>query len=500
MNFTTILRLIWKNNRLAEKRNPMFDKNRFAKGAFYFFLIYWAALFLLYGVMLPSVLSESNIATEPYHILNCYLIYFLIADFLFRWFIPTDYQDISRYYTLPIKRSYLVHAFLIDKLAGKGKLFWLAFFIPFALRSLHYYYGWSGTIGYSIGIYLLFLLNSQWFLCTRLLSEKKFFYTLLPLILVYGGLAALEFLDTQQMVSHFTVDLGEGFMEWNLFYFTLPVILIVLLYVINFKLMKSLTYQYGSENKKTGAGKLSRFTIARGNGNFSQYVNLNIRMMTRTKYNRRSMIMSIGFAAVFWGMLLGFHDFTNYLTGIGFTFYFLSIGVFNMSQLQLNFSMESTFMDGLMVQPLSLKQYIRAKYLLHVAITVFLSLVLFVVCAIKGIDLLLPFAVLFFNIGGYFPIVLFFSRFNTTRLELNGSMMQKNKNQKWTNFVFAILIYLPTYISGILQIFLEESSIFIAFIIGGLAVFLLHPLWIDAIVRKWTQKKYYNLEQFRKKA
>ena len=48
-----LYKIIKQNQKLAEKRNPAFDTNRFAKFLMYFMIVYWAALFLFMGVMLP---------------------------------------------------------------------------------------------------------------------------------------------------------------------------------------------------------------------------------------------------------------------------------------------------------------------------------------------------------------------------------------------------------------------------------------------------------------
>lgn len=41
--------IIRRNEKLAAKRSPMFDKNRFAKFLIYFMVAYWAALLLFMG-------------------------------------------------------------------------------------------------------------------------------------------------------------------------------------------------------------------------------------------------------------------------------------------------------------------------------------------------------------------------------------------------------------------------------------------------------------------
>lgn len=50
--------IIRRNEKLAAKRSPMFDKNRFAKFLIYFMVAYWAALLLFMGVTLPQLLNR----------------------------------------------------------------------------------------------------------------------------------------------------------------------------------------------------------------------------------------------------------------------------------------------------------------------------------------------------------------------------------------------------------------------------------------------------------
>ena len=58
--------IIRRNEKLAAKRSPMFDKNRFAKFLIYFMVAYWAALLLLMGVTLPSAFeSAAPVVNKP---------------------------------------------------------------------------------------------------------------------------------------------------------------------------------------------------------------------------------------------------------------------------------------------------------------------------------------------------------------------------------------------------------------------------------------------------
>ena len=54
--------IIRRNEKLAAKRSPMFDKNRFAKFLIYFMVAYWAALLLFMGAVSYTHLTLPTIA------------------------------------------------------------------------------------------------------------------------------------------------------------------------------------------------------------------------------------------------------------------------------------------------------------------------------------------------------------------------------------------------------------------------------------------------------
>ena len=73
-----LLSIIRQNQKLAAKRNPAFDRNRFAKFLIYFMVAFWAAYLIFIGVMLSFAFEDIFPSMEPYHIMNQGLIYLLI--------------------------------------------------------------------------------------------------------------------------------------------------------------------------------------------------------------------------------------------------------------------------------------------------------------------------------------------------------------------------------------------------------------------------------------
>lgn len=109
-----LLTEIRRNQKLAAKRNPMYDRNRFAKFLIYLFTAFWAAYLILIGVTLPIVFEEGFPTMEPYDMLNACLPGFLFIDFLLRFLFPTPVQQIKPYLLLPIKKQQLINVLLVQ--------------------------------------------------------------------------------------------------------------------------------------------------------------------------------------------------------------------------------------------------------------------------------------------------------------------------------------------------------------------------------------------------
>ena len=96
-----LLSIIRQNQKLAAKRNPAFDRNRFAKFLIYFMVAFWAAYLIFIGVMLSFDFEDIFPSMEPYHIMNQGLIYLLILNFPVTLHAPTGHvardQALSAY-------------------------------------------------------------------------------------------------------------------------------------------------------------------------------------------------------------------------------------------------------------------------------------------------------------------------------------------------------------------------------------------------------------------
>ena len=158
-----LYRLISANKKLAEKRHPMFERNMAMKIFTYVFIGFWAVYLMFFGVVFYFAFAGASI--EAYDMINGGAIFFLTIDFLLRFGLQeTPAQEIKPYKLLPIPEKYLLNFFLMRTGISGFNLFWFFFFVPYGALSVPFYHGFPGLVGFWFGWWLLFVLNSYWYL------------------------------------------------------------------------------------------------------------------------------------------------------------------------------------------------------------------------------------------------------------------------------------------------------------------------------------------------
>lgn len=299
-----LLTEIRRNQKLAAKRNPMYDRNRFAKFLIYLFTAFWAAYLVLIGVSLSFAFEEDIPGMEPYDALNSVLILFLLIDFLIRFLFPTPAQEIKPYLLLPVSRQRLINTLLVQVGLKLYNLFWLFLFVPFAALTAARYFGVAGVTGYAVGIWLLMTANAYWSILVRALARQHTLWLLLPAA-VYGLLALLEFVPSQGMVSQFSMWLGEAFLRWNLLAHAGVLAVIVLLLLVNCRVQTACIYSELGRKEDSRVRHFSRYGYLERFGMTGEYMRLELRMIFRNKTPRKNFQMMCIVLVLFAAMLFG---------------------------------------------------------------------------------------------------------------------------------------------------------------------------------------------------
>ena len=491
-----LYKIIKQNQKLAEKRNPAFDTNRFAKFLIYFMIVYWAAIFLFLGVSLPFMFEGLVPNMEPYHIMNQGFIYVMLADFLMRFIgQPSVSQEIKPYLLMPVKRKKLISLLLLRSGLDSYNFMWFFVYVPFAFLTIIRFYGFGGMFLYLIGIWLIFVFNNYWYLLCKLLLGEKTLWLLLPTA-VFGALGAAEFLLDGLPISRFTMDLGEGFIEGNPLSFLFMLACIGVLFFINLKLQQRMIYNELSKKEDTKIKRVSEYKFLDKYGEVGEYIRLELKLIARNKtvktQFRMGLIVMLGFS-----FALAFTDVYDgsYMTSFICLYNYAVLPIMTLGQVM---SFEGNYIDGLMSRKESIFNLLRAKYYLTTLIILVPFLIMMFPIAKGKITLLTAIAYLIFVAGFVFFMLLQLAVYNTRTLPLNSNLMKSNKSSNWIQgLVTGCAFMLPLLIDKLLSALLQEEVAHIILILIGLGFIATHNLWIKNIYKRFMKRRYQNMEEFR---
>ena len=490
---------IRRNQKLAERRSPMFDKNRFAKFLIYFTVAFWAAYLVFVGVMLYLAFKEQIPHMEPYHVLNQILLVFLVLDFLIRLMIPTPLQEIKPYLLLPVLKRKVLDTLLVQHGLKLYNLIWLFLFVPFACLAVFRFYGVAGVAGYAVGIWLLMVANGYWSMLVKTLMRVHFAWLAL-VVPVYGLLALLEFLPDTHWVSTFTMNLGEGYILWNPVAIIGTCVAIVLLAGVNRRVQLRLIYDELSRTEDSRVRRISSYAFLDRYGRIGEFMRLELKMIFRNSITRRQFWSFVVLIVLFVAMLSFFPkeamEGNHSLIGSDF-FCMYCYGIVGLMSLVQVMSTEGNYIDGLMVRRDTIHSLLCAKYYVF-CVLLFLPFALMLVPVFRGrISLLESVAYWFFTMGFSACCLLQLAAFNNKTMSLNAKMMGKQGNSSYQFVMSLVVLFLPLLLYKALAVCFGLTATYLILSGGGLLLMATHRLWLKGICRRFMARRYANLEGFR---
>lgn len=360
MNFMQLYKELRQNQRLAEKRHPMFDQNRFAKLFVYGMIIFWTAYMMFIGVMLPFAFRALFPNMEPYHILHQGAIYLLLADFLTRFtFQKSSTQEVKPYLLLPVPQRQVMNFFLLRSALNTYNFFWFFLLVPFAFLSLFRFYGLAGVCGFLLGWWLLMITNSYWYLICRTLINEKALYLLLP-VGVYALWGCVEYLPENGLLGQFTMNLGEGFILWSAWSYLVVVAGMLFMAWAARRIQSYYMYKELGKTENNSLRRVSEYHFLDRFGETGEYLRLEIKQTLRNKMVRSQFILGMVLMTTF-SLLLSFTDVYDnaFMTNFICIYSFVILGIMTLTRLM---SVEGNYLDGLMSRRNSLLSLLRAKY------------------------------------------------------------------------------------------------------------------------------------------
>lgn len=482
-----------KHGKLAEKRNPMYEKSKFGKFWMYFMAVFWAAYLIFFGTMFAFAFDGG--AKEAYHVMNSGLIFVMALDFIMRFpFQKTPTQEVKPYLLLPVKRKRLIDFLLIRSGLGGFNFIWLFLFVPFAIITITKFYGIGGILTYCIGIWLLMIFNNYWFLLCRTLMGERIWWFLLP-VAVYAALAAAMFIPDKSPIFALSIDLGEGFINGSILVFLGVLFAISIMWFINRTLMQRLIYNELSkvEDTTVQVKNVSEYKFLDRYGEIGEYMRLELKLMLRNKVCRKS-LYSITAVVVMFSLIISFSD--VYSGGMRDFFVLYNYIIFGILFLSALMSYEGNYIDGLMSRKESIYSLLRAKYILY-SLALLIPFVLMIPGMVTGkVSVLTCISWLLFIPGAVYYGLFQLAVFNNKTVDLNAKMTGRNVGTGLQNLISAGAFAVPMILLfGLNALVGKEVTPWILMAIG-VAFIATSKWWLMNVYHRFMKRRYINLEGF----
>lgn len=489
-----LYKLLRRNSQLKDERHPMLEKNKFMKFLMIFMWLYYAAILVLLGVVMPSGMRDQYNGVAAFHVLDGGLLYILIIDFWLRFVLQeTPVQQAKPYPLLPIRRSFLMNIYLIRAGLSWGNLFWAFMLVPFGLLAILHLMGFGALVGWWFGWWLLIVADSYAYLLCRTLIMKNLLWVLLPAA-IHGGLVALMLVPDTNLLDMPCTEFMYGFVLGSPWPFLCMIAIIVLLYWGNYYLQMHMVYDEVAKKEDVELKHTSDITYLNKYGALGEYLKMEIKLRLRNKQVRMGFFVVLG-AMLMLSAILDFSSVydSTFMTSFVCLYDYIVLG---MSTLVTIMCFEGNYIDGLMSRRESIYELLRAKYYFNSALLLIPFLLIIPSIVLGKISIWMSLGYLFLTVGVLYPICFQLAVYNNNTVPLNQKLTGKQANTA-QNIVSMVLLFVPIGLERLFVFLLGNVWGYIVLIILGTAGICTHKIWIRNIYQRFMVRRYKNMEGFR---
>jgi len=472
-------------------RSASFKTNLAFKIFMAFLFLYFASMFVFAGIGAFYGLKKAGL--EPLQTVNKFMIYYLFADMMFRYFlqkIPT--LTIRPLLALPIKKDTIVHFSLGKTVLNYFNTTHAFFFIPFSIILLLNGYDFFGVITWHLGILAIILFIN---FLNILINNKDFLFGIVASIVI--GLIISQYYKLFDITSY-TQPFFQGLYE-HVWMVLIPIFTLIVTYFFTFNFFKKdLTLDERLHIKKNLASS-SDMTWLNQFGTLGTFLKNDIKLLIRNKRAKTTLYMSLFF--LFYGLIFFPQEIYRNSVMQAFAAVFVT-GGFLINFGQFVPSWDSSYYQLMMTQSISYKEYLNSKWWLMVIGTA-ISMLLASFYLYFGWDIYLTIlATGIFNIGFNSFLVLFTGAYTRTAIDLESAKGAFGDKKAFN--VKTLLFSLPQMIIPILLfgIGLLANNFYIGIgLIAGFGLLgLLFKSKIFLLIEKiYKKEKYKTIVAYKQK-
>lgn len=483
------LKLEWKQY----FRSAHWQKGIAIKVIMVFFALYFIVSFLAVGVGGYYLLKKEFPDQDPLQMVNAYLLYAFLGDLVVRYLMQKlPVMNIKPFLILPIKKSKLVHYVLGKSSFSAFNIFGLFFYVPFSIVLINEGYTTSGVLGWLFFIILLTQANN--FLNFLINKNNKAFAIIASLLALFIGLQKFDVFDI-------TVYGGQLFdaIYASPIYALLGVLLVVVLYNLNYKQLRNQLYLDEAVSQKVVEAKSADLSFANRLGDVAPFIKNDMRLIWRNKRTKTVFLMS--FLFLFYGLIFFTQETYQKMPAMLMFASLFVTGGFTFNYGQFIPAWDSAHYKMLMSQGFRYRKFLESKWILMVVMTSILYF-LSIPYLYFGLDIFLMITCgAIFNIGFNSLFLLFAGSFNRKRIDLNRSGFGNTQGTSATQFIVIIpLMLFPMLVFWLLNKFVGGNSGYIAVAAIGVLCLLLKNYAMNLIEKKYIKDKYVMINAFGKEA
>ncbi len=494
MNKYQLYRLLVQQEEVKAERHPMYEKNRFMKILMWFMVLYYAAILLLMGTMLPIGMSGAYPGVAAFHVLDGNMIWLLLVDFWVRFILQeTPAQQMRQYSLLPIRKGFLMHMYLLRRGFSLGNLFWGLFLVPFGAIAVLPLMGWGGFLLWLLGWWLLCVADGFCYLLCRALCLKHILWVLLPAA-IHGGIVALMLVPDKNPLDMPCTQLLYGFAQGNILPFLATAVAIGLLYLANYKLQMNMVNLEVAKKEEVELKSTTQMNFLNRWGVLGEYLKMEVKLRLRNSQVRTQFFMGIGLI-VFFSAMQYFSDVYSgpFMTSFICLYDYIVLGMMTLTMVMCY---EGNYIDGLMARRESIYALLLAKYYFNTALLIFPLLIVMPLIITGKASLWMNLGYMFMTAGMLYPMIFQMAVYNTNPLPLHQKLTGKQGNTMQQVVSFAVL-FLPIALEKLAVLLLGDVWGYV-FIIGlSILGICTHRQWLRNIYTRMMARRYTNLDGFR---
>ncbi|NRF38681.1 DUF5687 family protein [Pedobacter foliorum] len=457
-------------------------------------LLYLLAVAVLVGLSLEILIEKSFPGKDVLVVFNGFILYYFAVEMIMRLQLqdlPT--LSIIPYLHLKIPKQTIVNFLNVRALFSAFNILPLFIFIPFCVTAIADIYGSFTAIMYIVAIISLAIFNNYTALYVKRLSISNLKVVPIMLALIFT-LGLLEYFKVFSIAaisnSVFSIISTHPLAALGFSLFAL------IMFLVNSKYLRMNLYTEElsrNDEKKTSTDYpiLGRF------GEIGNLAALELKLILRHKRTRSSIIMCVIF--VFYGFLFYKKDFlkNDNFAAVLFAAVFMTGSLISIYG-QFMFGWQAAHFDGLLVNKIDFRKFIKAKFLLFTIMSTFTTLIISLYGFISWKILAVQFAAYLYNIGIGTIIVLYFATRNYRAIDLTKAAafnFQGVGASQWVlglpYFLLPYVIFMPFYFAGLPYWGL------IALGVLGAAALLTREFWVTFLLNQFNKRKYNIAEGFR---